>query len=147
MRRSHLPFRVIVFVSIVVIGLAVDLGVKELASGALAGNDVTVIPGFWSFHLTRNYDMGFSLLHFTNSFLDAESKRALIIGLQLLGVTVAGYFFFSRRKHLLPWPKRLPLALITAGGLGNAVDRLLHGYVVDYVYWYYGDFSWPIFNL
>lgn len=38
-------------------------------------------------------------------------------------------------------------ALILGGALGNVVDRLRHGYVVDFIHWFYGDFHWPNFNI
>ena len=41
----------------------------------------------------------------------------------------------------------IPLGLIVSGALGNVIDRIIRGYVVDYVMWYYKDFIWPIFNL
>ena len=41
----------------------------------------------------------------------------------------------------------LPLALIVGGALGNLIDRVRFGYVVDCVHWYWRDFHWPVFNL
>jgi signal peptidase II len=45
--------------------------------------------------------------------------------------------------------KMLPIAftLIIGGALGNAVDRLIHGYVVDFLVVYYQDWYWPAFNV
>jgi signal peptidase II len=39
------------------------------------------------------------------------------------------------------------LALILGGAVGNVIDRLVQGYVVDFVFVYYGDWSWPAFNV
>jgi signal peptidase II len=39
------------------------------------------------------------------------------------------------------------LALVLGGALGNLIDRLVQGYVVDFVLVYYGDWSWPAFNV
>ena len=41
----------------------------------------------------------------------------------------------------------LGLALILGGAIGNVIDRLIQGYVVDFVLVYYGDWSWPAFNV
>lgn len=41
----------------------------------------------------------------------------------------------------------LALALIIGGALGNGIDRVYHGAVVDFVYFHVGDFSWYVFNL
>ncbi len=141
----------IAFVAIVVVLLATDLIVKQVATSALAGRpDVVVIPGFWSFHYIGNPDTGFSFLRTLglDSLLSPRLKIGVIVAVQFLGVLVAAWFFFSPRNYLGTWVKRLPLALIAAGGLGNAIDRLIRGFVVDYVHWYLnGVGSWPIFNL
>jgi signal peptidase II len=39
------------------------------------------------------------------------------------------------------------LALVLGGAIGNVIDRLIHGYVVDFVFLYYGEWSWPAFNV
>ena len=39
------------------------------------------------------------------------------------------------------------LALILGGALGNVIDRLLHGHVVDFILLYYDEWAWPAFNV
>lgn len=41
----------------------------------------------------------------------------------------------------------LALALILGGAVGNLIDRALHGYVIDFLDFYYGQWHWPAFNL
>ncbi len=71
------------------------------------------------------------------------------------------YFFltlaFAVAAFIARWLFKLPqsntkllsggLAFILAGALGNAIDRLQHGYVVDFLDFYYGSFHWPAFNV
>lgn len=45
------------------------------------------------------------------------------------------------------WWMRTALALIMGGALGNLYDRIIHGYVVDFISVYYGDWYFPAFNL
>jgi signal peptidase II len=45
------------------------------------------------------------------------------------------------------WRNALPLALIIGGALGNLVDRLRFGHVTDFVQVYWGDWSFPAFNV
>ena len=45
------------------------------------------------------------------------------------------------------WRDALPLALVIAGAVGNLIDRLRFGYVVDFVDWYVGKHHWPAFNV
>ena len=68
----------------------------------------------------------------------------------LMGVTVAVCLF------LYHWLKRLErgesgsaiaIAAIIGGALGNFIDRLVHGYVVDFVDVYYNGYHWPAFNV
>jgi len=39
------------------------------------------------------------------------------------------------------------LALILGGAIGNVIDRLTHGYVVDFILFYYQEWAWPAFNV
>ena len=52
-----------------------------------------------------------------------------------------------RRTARSDWRSALPFALIIAGALGNVIDRIRLGYVVDFVQWYWRSFQWPVFNL
>lgn len=54
------------------------------------------------------------------------------------------------------WMSKLPAkekwnniayAMIIGGAVGNVFDRLVHGYVVDYLHLYIDQYHWPIFNL
>jgi signal peptidase II len=42
---------------------------------------------------------------------------------------------------------QLGLALVLGGALGNVIDRVLYGYVVDFILFYYQDWSYPAFNV
>ena len=42
---------------------------------------------------------------------------------------------------------RLSLSLIIGGAVGNILDRLFRGYVIDFLDFYVGNFHWPFFNL
>ena len=39
------------------------------------------------------------------------------------------------------------ITFILAGAIGNLLDRLVYGYVIDFIYLFYGDYSWPNFNV
>jgi signal peptidase II len=147
---KKLLIRLSLFLSIVAVLLTADLAVKEIVFTTLAGQpDVVVIPGFWSFHFIGNPDTGFSLFRTlgVDSLLPHTVKAGAIVFFQFLGVGIAAFIFFSPKNYLGSWLKRLPLAFIAAGGLGNAIDRIIRGFVVDYVLWYTKGFYWPIFNL
>jgi signal peptidase II len=48
-----------------------------------------------------------------------------------------------RQQNLLP----IAFALIISGAIGNVIDRMLHGYVVDFLDVYVGQYHWPAFNV
>ena len=45
------------------------------------------------------------------------------------------------------WRTALPLALIVGGAIGNVIDRIRLGHVVDFIDVHYGTWSWPAFNI
>jgi signal peptidase II len=45
------------------------------------------------------------------------------------------------------WRQALPFALIVGGALGNLIDRVRFGYVVDFIDAYWGAHHWPAFNV
>lgn len=101
---------------------------------------VPFIPGFWNWTLTHNTGAAFSFLadaggwqHWFFSALATVVCIALVIGL--------------RHTPRADWRTALPFALVISGALGNVIDRLRFGYVVDFVDWYWRDFHWPVFNV
>ncbi|MBR9677044.1 signal peptidase II [Candidatus Woesearchaeota archaeon] len=86
----------------------------------------------WNYYFlsfTTNTGAAFSLLRGNNVFL-------LVFGLLLLSVFV-WLFLTSEKKY------QLPLALIIAGAIGNLIDRLFFGYVIDFI----NLRVWPVFNI
>ena len=45
------------------------------------------------------------------------------------------------------WRTALPFALVIGGAIGNLIDRLQHGHVIDFIQWYWRDHYWPAFNI
>jgi len=133
----------LVFITVIIL-VGIDLWIKMIAKQNLENKgDLIFISGFWSFQYTENDDIGFSLLRLLNTFLSRSHKFILIITLQLTGTIIAIAFYFILNK----WKHSLPLLLIICGGFGNLIDRIIRGYVVDYVKWRIGSFVWPIFNI
>jgi signal peptidase II len=91
------------------------------------------------FHLTyvTNDGMAFGL-----SF--PGGKEALFALTLLLTGFIIGFLWKEREGH--PFVK-YGLALILSGAIGNLVDRLIHGKVVDFLDFMIGDFHWYIFNV
>ena len=120
--------------------IAVDQLTKVMAEKLLQFNiPVEVMPSF-NWFLTYNTGAAFSFLSEAGGW-----QRWFFVGLAALVSVV-----------ILAWLKNLPsgrnreaisLAMILGGALGNVIDRLLYGHVVDFIQWYYEDYYWPAFNI
>lgn len=96
---------------------------------------VEIIPNIFNIHKVYNYGVAFSFL---------ENKRYLI----LLFSIVLIYFLFNLRKDLLKKKKYdILFGVILGGILGNLIDRVIRGYVIDYLEIFILEYSFPVFNL
>ncbi|MFN4361620.1 MAG: signal peptidase II [Hylemonella sp.] len=64
-----------------------------------------------------------------------------------IGVVATGFMIYLMRTHAGQKLFCLALACIMGGAIGNVVDRLVHGYVVDMVDFHIGNWHFPAFNL
>jgi signal peptidase II len=100
------------------------------------GSQRVVIPGF------------FNLVHFRNpgAAWGILGGQGLLLGLlslvAMLGIAI--WFRVLVRESKLT---AISLALVWGGIAGNLVDRLFRGEVVDFLFFFYGTFQWPAFNL
>lgn len=102
---------------IALITLVTDQAVKQLAR-SLTG-PVTLIPGVLAFTYAENTGMAFSLL----------SGRSWLLGLLSAAVILIGWLIL--RRYHLGTMAGVAAMLILGGAVGNMIDRLLTGYVVD----------------
>jgi signal peptidase II len=65
----------------------------------------------------------------------------------VLALGVSGWIVFMLREHAGQKRLSLALTLIMGGALGNAIDRIRFGAVVDFVQWHAAGFYWPAFNV
>ena len=98
---------------------------------------IPVIPGFFQLNYITNKGMAFGInLPVGISFFSGIS---LIITCFLVWI-----LWCERKNNLL---MRISLALILGGAIGNLIDRILFGEVVDFFDFMIGDFHWYIFNI
>ena len=67
------------------------------------------------------------------------------IGLTALAFLVSGWFVWALPK--LNRHQRFAGAIIAGGAIGNAIDRIIYGKVVDFIDFHIEDLHWPAFNL
>ncbi|MFT6895675.1 MAG: signal peptidase II [Paraglaciecola sp.] len=94
------------------------------------------------FNLTHVYNYGAAF-----SFLsDAGGWQRWFFTIIAFGVSGLLLWWLkesSRKQVLLP----VAFSLILGGALGNVYDRIIHGYVIDFLVFYYQDWVWPAFNV
>ncbi len=80
------------------------------------------------------------------SFLSAQSgwQRPLFIGIAL---AASGLIVALLRRHVRQPLFCLALSLVLGGAVGNLIDRVMLGAVVDFIYFHLGSLGWPAFNL
>lgn len=120
----------------VILGVALDQYTKYLAITHLQGNPITLIEGVFQLRYLENRGAAFGLFQNQQVFF-------LIIGTITLFFVVYLYIRMpqTKRFHLL----RICMISITAGAIGNMIDRARFQYVVDFLYFELIDF--PIFNV
>jgi len=102
---------------------------------------VKVIPGFLD--LTHIHNKGAILGLFNRSEQPWTTVLLLLLNAAALGLVI---FYFSKTAEK-EGVARLALAMIVGGALGNVVDRITRGYVVDFVEMHVGKFHWPTYNV
>ncbi|MBQ6717120.1 MAG: signal peptidase II [Clostridia bacterium] len=103
---------------------------KNLLNGAGA---IDAIPGIFRFRFAWNTGVAFS-------FLSGWPVLVSVFTVLVLSA-VAVFLFFAKNQRLFD---RVCLALIFAGGLGNFIDRIFYGAVVDFIEFTF--ISFPVFN-
>ena len=95
------------------------------------------IPVFFFLDLTHIHNFGVSFGFFSGL---VSSKALVIIGLLVVGFI---YYLMIGSKDLL---EQWGFFVIIAGALANILDRMINGYVIDFIYIYLNNYYWPAFN-
>jgi signal peptidase II len=120
--------------------IALDQVTKMIAMHYLTfAQPVTVISGLFDFTLVYNTGAAFS------AFAELKYTRILLMLVALCAVALALWLASGRVGQSKA--ARVALGLIVGGALGNLIDRIRWGKVVDFVDWHIGDLHWPVFNL
>ncbi|MBD3415481.1 MAG: signal peptidase II [Candidatus Aminicenantes bacterium] len=127
----------------IILGLVIcDQGSKALVHRSVPyGSHVTVFKGFFNISHVHNRGAVFGIFN--------QSGNSLIFFIltlaSLLAFAVVVYFFIKvpASEVLL----KFSLSLIIAGALGNSIDRLTRGYVIDFLDFHVYQWHWPSFNV
>ncbi|MEO7242096.1 MAG: signal peptidase II [Variovorax sp.] len=112
---------------------------KWFILGAYQYGDQTPITGF--FNIVRAHNTGAAF-----SFLAEHSgwQRWLFTG---IGVAASAFIVVMLHRHRGERLFSFAMTLILGGAIGNVIDRVRYGYVVDFLDFYWGAAHFPAFNL
>jgi len=119
--------------------ILVDQFTKVLVLGYYQLGDSHPVTSFFNLVRVHNHGAAFSFLASSGGW-----QRWLFTG---IGIGAAVLIIWLLRSH--PGQKLFAFALasILGGALGNVIDRLLHGYVVDFLDFYWKNWHFPAFNI
>ena len=125
---------------IAVLVVVLDYFTKSLAILYLAPYQSKLVCSVFSLTLAYNTGAAFSFLSKAGAW-----HRWFFAGFSLIMSCVLSFWLLQMREA-----SRLQLtalSLILGGAIGNLYDRLMYGYVIDFLDFHYLDHHWPIFNL
>ena len=100
---------------------------------------IDILPVF-NFTYVHNYGAAFSFL--------SEAGGWQSYFFSTIAIVISALLIFWLKK--LPATNKLlcsAYALVLAGAIGNLIDRLVHGYVIDFLHVYYQQWNFPVFNI
>ncbi len=111
--------------------ITLDQATKFLVSNHSDKLPIEVVKGIFAIALVRNKGAAFGIL---------QNQIAFFISIAVVTITI---IIFMLRKNASGALLKVSLALILGGAIGNLIDRIRFGYVIDFL-----DFKiWPVFNI
>jgi signal peptidase II len=141
-RRTHsIPLRGLLFLGLAALVVVLDQSTKRLAEDKLEKSGVRSVPlpmvgDYLRLTYVENRGAAFGLLQDQTTFF-------VFVGILVIGVIAASYRYLPRSGFRL----HLALGLQLGGAIGNLIDRIRQGYVVDFVDFGYRSNWWPVFNV
>ena len=112
---------------------------KAWVSASFDYAEVRAVTGFFNLVLTHNQGAAFSFLASASGW-----QRGFFIVIALVAIGVIGVLLARHAGERLFCGS---LALILGGAIGNVIDRIVLGSVVDFLDFHYAGWLWPAFNL
>ena len=100
---------------------------------------IPVFPGF-SITYAHNYGAAFSFLS------DAGGWQRWFFAILAATISIGLVIWMKQLKHYETL-SAISLSLILGGAIGNLIDPVIYGYVIDFFDVYYQTYHWPVFNV
>lgn len=126
---------IVMVIAVIAAVIVVDQVSKILILTHLYEDQITLIDGVLKFTYVENRGMAFGLL---------ADHRWVFLVCSVVGIGLIGFYLFRYVKRGL---SRVGLALIVGGGIGNMIDRVRLGFVVDFIDFCAFDFWVWVFNV
>ena len=125
-------------IGVIIFSVLLDRLTKLWAEDVLKnGGSIKIIGNFLRFTYAENKGAAFSIL---------QNHRTFFLVMTILMLIFLGYLYF-RTKNISNLSK-LSIAMISGGALGNFIDRLRLGYVIDFIDVRFGNlYNFPVFNV
>ena len=127
-----------IFYLISLIVVILDWVSKDFMLNSLIPHKPFEVTSFFNLYLTFNRGISFSMFQ-------AGSNQGVWF-LIAISFIICLFILYASKKEQNPWSK-FALMLILGGAIGNMIDRLRYGVVIDFLDFYLGDYHWPAFNL
>ena len=139
--QSNLKSRFSYIILVVLILLADRVSKSAIASHFDLGQTAPVVDGVFNITYVQNTGVAFGIL-------SAFSSPVKVLFLCLIaGIAAIVVIIYSLRNDARNRLLQGALALVLAGALGNLYDRILYGYVIDFLEFHARGYYWPSFNV
>jgi len=125
------------YVLLAIVAFALDQWIKHLVETGLAFQEKLDLVPFLALFRTYNTGIAFSMF-------SSLSDTGLVVIATLVVAVVLYLATLTPRSHVFA---RTGFALIVGGALGNLVDRVTYGHVIDYILFHTQTWSFAVFNL
>ncbi len=133
-----------IYFSIAIIAIVLDQITKYIASSQLGIHEQNPVMPFFNFTLMHNYGAAFSFL------ANAGGWQRWFFTIVAVVISIVLTIWLFRLKNHEKW-LGFGLALVLGGAVGNVIDRIRFGYVVDFIQWFANwkgnTYYWPSFNI
>ncbi len=120
--------------------VVLDRITKMWAESVLEDGSVIPVLSWFDFSLVYNRGAAFGFLNNASGW-----QNLFFVVLAVLISAFLVWSLYRLKEHEVQLG--FAYALILGGAIGNVVDRISQGYVVDFVHWFYHDWHWPHFNI
>lgn len=110
--------------------------IQRMPLGSYGPRGITIFPGFFNLVHVGNTGAAWSMF----------SGRSTMLAVLALG-TLTAIFFYRKHLGLRQTVPQFCFGLLCGGTVGNLLDRLKHGHVVDFLDFHFGDYIFPTFNV